>query len=384
MNIVHVPQRAETAVRVPLARHSWMDNLRVAVIVGVIITHVATAYVLDSDWYYEERTAHAVTEAVVASAILPAALFGMAALFLVAGWLAHRSLVRKGSGRFVLGRLTRLGVPLVIFTTLVGPLTSVVGGWAEGEPGSGDLGSMFIGEVRDLDTGPTWFLAALLVFSMAYAGWRRGHPIRTSPTQLRARHLALAAAAIILGSFVVRLAWGVESDTPFGLNLWEWPQMATMFAFGVVAGERHWLEPLPVWIAPSCGRATVAGLVGLVGLAAIAGLTGDTEAFAGGWHVQALAAATVEATIAVAASLWAVTWFIRRWNTGGPAAGLLGRASFAAYLAHAPVVVLLSAALSSVEVVAEVKFGMVAVVGVVVSFSLGWLATRRRRADRLP
>lgn len=31
-----------------------MDNLRVAVIVGVIVTHVATTYVLDIDWYYED------------------------------------------------------------------------------------------------------------------------------------------------------------------------------------------------------------------------------------------------------------------------------------------------------------------------------------------
>jgi hypothetical protein len=241
-----------------------------------------------------------------------------------------------------------------------------------------------MGEVRDLDTGPTWFIAALLLFSVAYAGWRHGRPPGGASTRLRPHHLARAAAAIVLGSFVVRLAWGIESDTPFGLNLWEWPQMATMFAFGVVAGERQWLEPLPAWIAPSCGRAAVAGLVGLLAIVAIAGLTGDTEAFAGGWHVQALAAAAVEATIAVAASLWAVTWFIRRWNGGGPAAGSLGRASFAAYLAHAPVVVLLSAALSSVAVVAEVKFVVVAVVGVVASFGVGWLATRRRRTDRLP
>jgi hypothetical protein len=32
-------------------RWAWMDNLRVAVIAGVIVEHVATAYVLDIDWY---------------------------------------------------------------------------------------------------------------------------------------------------------------------------------------------------------------------------------------------------------------------------------------------------------------------------------------------
>jgi len=387
MTKVRAPGRAEALpdIRVPGShRLAWMDNLRVAVIVGVIVTHVATAYVLDSDWYYEERTSHAATEAVVASAVLPAALFGLAVLFLLAGWMAHRSLERAGTRPFLVGRLARLGVPLVIFTVLVGPLTSVVGGWAEGEPGSDDLGSMFVGQVRDLDTGPTWFLGALLVFSVAYAGWRRVRPSREVSTRLKRDHLALAAVAIAIASFVVRLAWSIDADTPFGLNLWEWPQMATMFAFGALAGERAWLDPLPSWIAPFCRRAAVAELVGLLVLVAIAGLTGDTEAFAGGWHVQALAAATVEATIAVAASLWVVTWFVRRWNGTGRLAGSLGRASFSAYLAHAPVVVLLSAALASLAVAAEVKFVVVAVAGVVASFGVGCVATRPRSSGRLP
>jgi putative exporter of polyketide antibiotics len=90
-------------------RWAWMDNLRVAVIAGVIVEHVATAYVLDIDWYYEERSSSAVTEAIVGAAILPAALFAMAVLFLVAGLLSARSLARKGPWPFVRDRLLRLG-----------------------------------------------------------------------------------------------------------------------------------------------------------------------------------------------------------------------------------------------------------------------------------
>ena len=56
----------------------------------------------------------------------------------------------------------------------------------------------------------------------------------------------------------------------------------------------------------------------------------------------------------------------------------LGRASFAAYIVHAPVVVLLSAALSSVAIVGELKFIAVAASGIAVSFTGGWLATRAR------
>jgi peptidoglycan/LPS O-acetylase OafA/YrhL len=131
---------ATTAVRLPTTgtasdqsagRLAWMDNLRVVVIAGVIVTHVATAYALDVDWYYEERTSNAVTQAVVAAAILPAALFAMAALFLVAGFLSHRSLARKGARLFARQRLLHLGVPLLAYMFLLGPVTSVLGQWAQ-------------------------------------------------------------------------------------------------------------------------------------------------------------------------------------------------------------------------------------------------------------
>ena len=106
-----------------------MDNLRVAVITGVIVLHVATAYVLDISWYYEERTASGVTEAILAVLFLPTALFAMAVLFLVAGMLTARSMARKGAKGFWRDRLLRLGMPVVVFIVVVGPATSVLGSW---------------------------------------------------------------------------------------------------------------------------------------------------------------------------------------------------------------------------------------------------------------
>ena len=365
-------------------RCPWVDNLRVTVIAGVIVVHVATAYVLDSDWYYEERASSAVTEAVVGAAILPAALFAMGVLFLVAGLFSSRSLARKGPWPFVRDRLLRLGVPLVAFTFVIGPFTSFVGDRAEGGSPADDLGSLLIDKMQRADTGPMWFVTALLVFSVAHAAWRWARPtcvIATGP--LRPRHLVAAGAAIVVGSFVVRLKWPFTADTPFDLNLWEWPQMATLFALGVLAGEHGWLDPMPGPLRRACGRASVVGALGLLFVVAAAGLAGNEEPFLGGWHLQALAEPAVEATIAVGMSLWSVGWFAGRWNYDGTLARSLGRASFAAYIIHAPVIVLLSAGLSSVTVATDVKFVMVAVLGVTTSFTVGWSMTKVRPLARV-
>jgi Acyltransferase family len=71
------------------SRYEWMDNLRLILIVGVIGAHVASAYVIDADWYYMERTTNAVTELAFGVVVFMGGLFGMGLLFLVAGLLTH-------------------------------------------------------------------------------------------------------------------------------------------------------------------------------------------------------------------------------------------------------------------------------------------------------
>jgi glucan biosynthesis protein C len=112
-------------------REQWADNLRVAVIAGVIVVHTATAYVVDIPWYYnEERTTTGVWPMLLSPLVLMGALFALGPLFLVAGWFSARSLARRGPGGFARSRLLRLGVPLLVFVLLStrSPTTSAASG----------------------------------------------------------------------------------------------------------------------------------------------------------------------------------------------------------------------------------------------------------------
>jgi glucan biosynthesis protein C len=378
---VHAVARGTGAEHAGMARQAWMDNLRVIVIAGVIVMHVSTAYILDIGWYYEERTASDVTEMVVAVITLPLSLFAMAVLFLVAGRLTATSLARKGPRSFWRGRLLRLGLPVVLFVVVVDPATSVLGRWGTGGPGNEHLGSIASYEFAHPQSGPMWFVVALLVFSTGYGGWRRVRP--AGPTApLRPANLVVAAAVIVGTTFVVRLMWPFAGDTPLALNLWEWPQMGVMFALGAVGEERGWLDPPPAWLAPACLRAGVVASVALLLTFIPVALSDNADPFLGGLHAQALAEPVCEATIAVAMSLWVAMWFSRHVIYDGWLARALGRASYPTYVLHAPVVVALSVALSGVAVAAEVKFVVVASVGVVASYALGWLVTNRSRGRR--
>ena len=121
----------------------------------------------------------------------------------------------------------------------------------------------------------------------------------------------------------------------------------------------------------------VLAILGAIGLGA------DDDPFLGGVYPQALALPITEAVIAVAMSLWTLEWFRRRWDHAGPLARALGRASFAAYIVHAPLTVLLSVGLRSIAVPVEIKFLVVFAVGAAASFGLGWLVTRLRFVARI-
>ena len=85
-----------------ITRLAWIDRLRIAVIAGVIVVHVATAYLSDlSGWYYEERTTNAVVTDVAGLPLALGAVYGLAPLFLISGWLARISVSRHGGASFV-------------------------------------------------------------------------------------------------------------------------------------------------------------------------------------------------------------------------------------------------------------------------------------------
>jgi len=305
----------------------------------------------------------------------------MAVLFLVAGMLTARSMARKGARGFWRDRLLRLGVPVVAFIVVVEPATSVLGSWGSGD--YADFATMVRYEFTHPGSGPMWFVVALLAFSVTYALWRRFRPMPADADRLLRRRYLLVAAAVIVGAtFVVRLVWPFAAETPLALNLWEWPQMAVLFAVGALTEERGWLTPPPTWLRRACLLAGVVAIIAVLAVAVPITASDNPDAFLGGWHVQALAEPICEATIAVSMSFWVALWFAGHVTYQGRFARALGHASYATYVVHAPIVVALSVALAGIALAAEVKFVAVAALGIVASYTLGWLVTRPHRQHR--
>lgn len=366
-------------------RHAWVDNLRVALIVGVIGSHVSLIYALDVGWYYRERTASVIAQAVLAAVFSPGLLFGMGLLFFVGGLFTPPALRRKGARRFVVDRLWRLGVPTVVYLFVVNPAMNFFGDRAMG------MGETVVDYFRhtywdDVELGVAWFLAALVLFSLICAAWRSRNPVPIGQAApLGIGHLIKAGVFIAIASFIVRLEFAVLSGEEFlAFNLWEYPQMFAMFALGVLAEERGWLiEGLSPEVRRACGRAAVVGIV----LAALVGsgivIADDPEPFLGGFRFEATLIPLVEATLAIGMSMWTIDWFRRRGGNSGSLGRRLGQASFPAYLFHAPITILVAIAIRDFGIAGEVKFLVVFALGVVASFGLGWVLARSRVTGRV-
>jgi glucan biosynthesis protein C len=362
-------------------RTAWVDNLRVALIAGVIVAHAATAYIVDVSWYYEERTTSTLTPLVLSFPIFVAAVFGLGPLFLVAGAFSARSLQHKGPAAFARGRLVRLGVPLVVFVLALDPITDYLGDL--GSPAHQNLWAYLTDRTGTRDLGPMWFVAALLLFCLAYAAWRWRHPrVVVSGETVETWRLALFAGSVAVVSWLTWMAVTYRSVTFFNFNWAHWPQAGGLFVLGVMAGERGWLETFTTTRARRCGWIALTGVLILCGLAGMSLAGDDFASLVGGPHWQSAAFAFVTGVVAVTLGMWITAWFERRWDHAGPVARHAGRGSYAAYVVHPTVLVALSLAVMALAVAPEAKFVIVAAIGVPLTFMVGYGLTQVNRCAR--
>ena len=360
-------------------RLAYLDNLKVLLVAGVIAVHSGITYGVDGAWYLEDYEPMGdVGVGVLTVFVAVGFLFGLGAFFLIAGRLSGPSLDRKGPARFVGDRLVRLGTPVVVYVVLIAPVMEYVKARNEGEEES--FWSFAWSQLSDPAPGPTWFLEALLLFSLGYAllrALRPGHgPVSHDP--LRGRQVAAVGAAIAVLSFSTHLVFPIGEEH-FHIQFALFPQYAILFGLGCAAGRRGWLETLTPDLQRRCRIVGLLGILALPVLLLAGGFTeGDAQRdlYAGGWHWQAAGTSLVEATLAATLPLFLIGWFQRHLTSQGPLLQGMSAAAYGAFIIHPPVIVGLALALHGTTIPAELKFVLVVTGGVVGSFGITSLLMR--------
>jgi hypothetical protein len=354
-------------------RLAYADNLKVALVAGVVLAHVCLAWNgLEGTWVLSEPTVREPLLSVLLLATVVGVSFGMPLFFMVAGMFTPESLQRKGTRLFLRDRTVRLLLPSVAFVLVLTPPIEFVDSSNAGFRGSFWQFIPHAWQPLPPAPGPTWFLGVLLLFSCGYAVVRHFRRARGElGGRLSARHLVATAVVVAAASYLLRI-WAPFGEERWHLALAQAPGWVAGFTLGVVAGERGWfdhLDPVLVRRVRHLAWLAMAVCAGLVAFLTTSG--GGEDAFGGGGTWQSLVFAAVEATVLVTVSVWVVEAFRRRANAQGPLARRLARAAYAAFFVHQGVLVVLILASRHLAWPTEVRFVLVAATGVALSFGVG-------------
>lgn len=367
------------------SRLFFIDHLRAALIILVVLHHVSIVYGASvQDFYYIEPPFDDPLTFIV---LLVFALFNqawfMGALFLIAGYFTPGSYDSKGAGSFLKRRLVRLGIPLLVYVFIISPLSSI-GYWLMPAEMTG-ITTPLSWQVYPflLGLGVAWFLALLLIFNLGYAAWRwltRNRAASSTGEASTPSYLGIGIFILALAvvSYLVRIIIPLDREVLEFPTLAYLPQYLGLYLVGAIAFRRNWFRTIP-------GSMGVVGfVVALVATAILFSIAftsiltaienGSQQlATSGNGTWQSAVYALWDSAFAVGMCLAAITFFRRFFNGDSRLGGFLSQQSYAVYIIHIPIIVFLAYALRGIGLAPLLKFGLLSIITVPTCFIVAYL-----------
>ena len=330
-------------------REHYIDRLRTVMTAVVLFAHAAMTYGGNGTWFYREvGVSRSVSSVFFTLFIGTHQAYLMGLFFLLAGYFTPLSLDRKGYRSFLLERVLRLGLPLLVFGTLIGPLTVVIVEMNTAPGKNGAWATLLEVWRRDgFINGPLWFAQALLIFSLGYCLWRLlasrftglFSPLRQTPAPVPSfARWMLSAIGVTVAAFLIRLAFPV-SQRHFGLWIGYFASYIFLFAVGVMTWRYNWLAQLSWRHARPWIFIAILVFPVLPGYRAMLHGPGSNEIFAGGMNLPSFVYALWEPFLAWGIIAGLLLLFRDRANAPSRLWDWLGRRSYAVYAIHPPILV---------------------------------------------
>ena len=305
----------------------FLDQLRTALTILVVLHHLAVIYGAAAVFYYVEPPGAGDTLArvVFAAFVLINQAYVMGLFFLISGYFTPGSFDRKGPGAFFKDRLLRLGILLVVYVLVFSPIASISPYLSPMPANVFHVTPPFTWQKFPLalGVGPLWFVEMLLFFGLGYVIWRKARRARGkvagrafSPPS----HLAVGLFILVLASssFLMRMVVPLGMSIPIleFPTLAYLPQYLSFFILGIIAFRRNWFQTIPGSM----------GTVGFVVALAATIVLAPLALSAGGplWVTEPCSPRRMRS--GTAPSLWGYAWL----SSPSSAASSIARAALAA------------------------------------------------------
>lgn len=380
----------------------FLDNIKVLFVLLVIFYHAAVTYGVEGWFYYlanlnennfsdiqllNELNSLFFLLLAIIGALFQASLMGL--FFLLGGYFTPGSYDRKGARSYWKSRLTRLGIPLMLYIVLVDPLMvyslAVLGvkDWSTYPSLQGSFLEFYLSRFQSIDgfidflssTGPMWFLTVLLLFTLGYTIWtqisKQGSVRVFFDREIQIpRMILLFLISLVLGflTFLIRLSFPVGEvilGIPFAFSL----QYTMMFIVGVISYRHKWFEKMEFFQVKKWVAIILASvLFSVLYIIFIFGLDSDLSLMAGGLTIHALVYAMVDNIICMGMIFVLIPIFRNKINTQGNIAKELSDNAYNMYLLHAPMLVLVSLIVATMILLPVVKMFLVSITTIIFCF----------------
>jgi peptidoglycan/LPS O-acetylase OafA/YrhL len=355
---------AGSITRAAPSRDLYIDRLRSIMTALVLLHHTAITYGGAGSWFYIELHVSDKPESILLTLFLATnQAYFMGFFFLLAGYFTPSSLERKGYAKFLADRFTRLGLPLLAFIFILGPLTAAM---VTAHEGKGFWNTFpYLWNHAVIINGPLWFAQALLMFCLGYCVWSA---IFGSPLSDKVRkpipvpsYVIWLLSAILVGAASITIRQFVPAgQNVIGLQLGYFAPYIFLFAVGIAAWRHDWLRQL-AWknARPWIITLAIAWPVMPVSIFVAMRVFGPGKAnFGGGLTWPAIVYAFWDPFVAW--GLIAAWLLLMRKFMNSPSAfwSWLNRRAYAVYIIHPPVLVGISLLLYPWVVPALVKFAV--------------------------
>jgi len=351
---------------------AYIDHLKVLLITLVVLHHAFITYGAPGSWYYQQKTT-------LIPALFPMTVFVatnqsffMGFFFFISALFVAPSFRKKGVARFLADRFKRLGIPLVFYSLILSPvLNYIVEHYGYGRHHS--IIEYMSGYHHWIDFGVLWFVAALLIFNLAYVVFKSIPAINFNLKVSWPSNRQILIAGLVLGllSFFTRLVFPTGWVlSPLGFQLGYFPQYIALFILGIVASNNNWLEQLNLKQGRYLRILAVFMVTVILPVMFIFYLVLKFPGsdFNGGWHTIAFSYSLWEqiAGVAIMGAMLCIAKF--KWNNPTAFMKKLSDNAFGVYIFHPLVLITLSLLVKSWTVDPVVKLIIVAPLAVVLSF----------------
>ncbi len=354
-----------------------LDKLRVALTFLVIAHHAAQAYgPTGGGWpiFNDERSS------LLGPFFSVNAAFFMGLFFLIAGYFVPASYEQKGANLFLKDKFFRLGIPVIFFALCVfGPI-SFFG--MDPPPSATEFIQFLYSTGWQAIYAHLWFLLHLILYSLIYC--LIYHPLfarivkDTSFTDLTSSKIVVFAICLTICTWLVRIWYPIDKWVALFFlipaEIAHLPQYFSLFIIGTIAYRNDWYKRTSsrvgyTWLAIGVIASILCYWYRLVGMDFLPRIIAK-----GGFTWKSFVWSSWEALICVGFCVGLPILFRDFFNRSPSRLVLkLVAAAYGAYIIHILVVVGLQTGLNDFDLSPLLKFCVVTITGIPISFSISYL-----------